>query len=108
MVTWARGIFGPTERALRGEMTGVDQTVKRMSDALDALDAAIARRLEGERNRSAIAEQAHASIDLVTLRSELDTVQARVSQLEIANREAAHHIGEAMTAIRTVALANQS
>lgn len=90
-------------------MTGVDQAVKRMSDALDALDAAIARRLEGERNRGAAAEQAHdASSDLVTLRSELDTVQARLSQLEIANREAAHHIGEAMTAIRKVALANQS
>jgi Domain of unknown function (DUF4164) len=90
-------------------MTGVDQAVKRMSDALDALDAAIARRLEGERNRSAAAESARdAGIDLVTLRSELETLQARLSQLEIANREAVHHIGEAMTAICTVAPANQS
>ena len=90
-------------------MTGVDQAVKRVMDALDALDAAVARRLEGERNRSAATEQARAAgVDRARLRAELDTVQARARQLEIANREAARHIDEAMTAIRTVMSANQS
>jgi hypothetical protein len=90
-------------------MTGVDQAVKRMMDALDALDAAIARRLEGERNHDPAADQVHtADTDRVAFRSELDTVRARARQLEFANREAARHVDEAMMAIRTVISAHQS
>ena len=90
-------------------MTGVDQAVKRVMDALYALDAAVVRRLESERTHSTAADQAKAaSSERIKLRSELDAVQARARQLEIANREAERHIGEAMTAIRTVISGNQN
>jgi hypothetical protein len=91
------------------QMNGVDQAVKRVMDALDALDAALELRGEDDRRRGALDEQVHAfNIDRARLASELDGAQARSRDLETTNREAASRIDEAMSAIRAVIAANQS
>jgi hypothetical protein len=89
-------------------MSGVDQAVKRVMDALDALDAALELRQEGDRKRGVAAEQVHAfNVDRARLASELDGAQARSRALETTNREAARRVDEAMSAIRAVIAANQ-
>jgi hypothetical protein len=90
------------------DMSGVDQAVKRVMDALDALDAAMELRLEDDRRRGTLTEQVHVfNIDRARLASELDDARARSRELETTNREAARRIDEAMTAIRAVIAANQ-
>jgi uncharacterized protein DUF4164 len=86
----------------------VGRAIKRLMDALDALDAAIEHRLEDDRRRATLGEQVHAfSIDRARLASELDGAEAHARVLENANREAARHLDEAMDAIRAVIAANQ-
>ena len=78
-------------------------------DALDALDAALELRQEGDRKRGIAAEQVHAfNVDRARLASELDGAQARSRVLETTNREASRRVDEAMSAIRAVIAANQS
>jgi hypothetical protein len=90
-------------------MSGFDQAVKRVIDALDALDAALESRLEDDRKGGALAEQVHAfNIDRARLATELDEARARARELETGNREAARRIDEAMSAIRAVIAANQN
>jgi cell division FtsZ-interacting protein ZapD len=91
------------------DMSGVDRAVKRVLDALDALDAAMELRLDDDRKRGSLTEQVHVfNIDRSRLAAELDGAQARARQLETTNREAARRIDEAMSAIRAVIAANQS
>jgi hypothetical protein len=90
------------------DTSAVDQAVKRLMDALDALDAALEMRLEDDRRRGGLTEQVHAfSTDRARLASELDGVQARWRELETSNREAVRRLDEAMSAIRAVIAANQ-
>jgi hypothetical protein len=90
-------------------MSGFDQAVKRVIDALDALDAALEVRLENDRKGGALTEQVHVfNIDRARLASELDETRARARALETGNREAARRIDEAMSAIRAVIAANQN
>ena len=97
----------------RGDVTdgtsGVDQAVKRVTDALDALDAALEQRLEHDRKGGALTEQVHVfNVDRSRLASELDEARARARELEITNREAIRRIDEAMSAIRAVIAANRN
>jgi hypothetical protein len=86
----------------------VEQAIKHLIDALDALDAAIELRLEGDRRRAMLGEQVHAfSLDRARLACELDDAAARARELEVANREAARSLNEAMNAIRAVIAANE-
>ena len=86
----------------------VDQAVRRLNDALDALDAAVELRLEADRRRSMLAEEVHDfSMDRSRLAAELDDVQARSRALETTNREAARRLDEAMNVIRDIIEANQ-
>ncbi len=86
----------------------VEQAVRRLSAALDALDAAMEVRLEADRRRGTLAEEAHDfSLDRSRLAAELDGVQAHSRMLENHNREAARRLDEAMTAIRDLIEANQ-
>jgi hypothetical protein len=81
----------------------VDRAVKRLSDALDALDAAMETRLEADRRRGMLAEEAHDfSMDRSRLAAELDHVQAHSRALETTNREAARRLDEAMGMIRGI------
>jgi hypothetical protein len=89
--------------------SGLNQAVKRVTDALDALDAALEARLENDRRGGALTEQVHVfNIDRSRLASELDEARARARELETSNREAARRIDEAMSAIRAVIAANRN
>lgn len=89
--------------------SGFDEAVKRVTDALDALDAALEQRLENDRRGGAFTEQVHVvNIDRSRLAAELDAVRARARELETSNREAVRRIDEAMSAIRAVIATNRN
>ena len=86
----------------------VEQAVRRLSDALDTLDAAMELRLEADRRRGMLAEEVHDfSMDRSRLAAELDDVQAHSRALETTNREAARRLDEAMNVIRDIIEANR-
>jgi hypothetical protein len=81
----------------------IDTATKRLSEALDALDAAVERRLEVERSRAILTEQVHAlDADRARLAAELDGQLARARRLESANRDIARRLDAAMENIRLV------
>jgi hypothetical protein len=94
---------------------GFDHAVKRVMEALDALDAVLEQRL-GKADKDSkggacgsLVEQLHAfNIDRARLALELDSVHARARGLESSNREAIRRIDEAMSAIRAVIAANKN
>ena len=92
---------------------GFDQAVKRVIEALDALDAVLEQRL-GKADKDggpggSLVEQLHAfNTDRARLALELDSVRARARDLESSNREAVRRIDEAMGAIRAVIAANKN
>jgi hypothetical protein len=89
--------------------TQFDQAVKRVTDALDALDAALEQRFGSAPSGAALTEQVHVfNIDRSRLASELDVARARARELEGSNREAVRRIDEAMSAIRAVIAANRN
>jgi hypothetical protein len=92
--------------AADGQMSDTDPVViaaRRLSGALDALDAAVDRRSEADRGGKALANQVHAlGSDRARLASELDDATARARALETANREVAQRIDQAITTIRGV------
>jgi hypothetical protein len=86
----------------------VERAIERLHNALDALDAAIELRQEGDRRRAMLGEQVHAfSMDRARLACELDDAAARARELEVANREAARRLSEAMSTIRSVIATNE-
>ena len=88
--------------------SGFDQAVKRVMDALDALDAVLEQRL-GKDKGGSLVEQLHAfAIDRSRLALELDAIRARARELENSNREAVRRIDEAMSTIRTIIAANRN
>ena len=88
------------------DTSALDQAIKRLQGALDALDGIIELRLE-DNSSSAVAEQVHAfSTDRARLASELDGAQARSRELEGATREAARRLDVAMHTIRSLIAAN--
>jgi hypothetical protein len=92
---------------------GFDQAVKRVMDALDALDAVLEQRLGKDTDKGgsggSLVGQLHAfNIDRARLALELDAVRARARELESSNREAVRRIDEAMSAIRAVIAANRN
>jgi hypothetical protein len=87
---------------------GFDHAVKRVINALDALDAVLEQRF-GSARGGGLTEQVHVfNIDRSRLASELDTARARTRELESSNREAVRRIDEAMSAIRAVIAANRN
>jgi hypothetical protein len=83
--------------------TPVEQAVRRLSAALDTLDAAVDRRLEIDRSRAILTEQLHAlDADRARLAADLDVQVARVRSLEAANRDVAGRLDAAMENIRHV------
>lgn len=85
------------------DQTAIDAATRRLSQALDALDAAVERRLEADRNEARLADQIHAlGADRASLASELDAQTARARQLETANREIAKRLDAAIDNIRSV------
>jgi chromosome segregation ATPase len=81
----------------------VDESIKRLQAALDLLDGAIERRLEGEREASSLEGEVHRlGSDRSRLAQTLDASEARAARLEEANKEVSRRLVTAMEAIREV------
>ena len=91
------------------EATALDAATKRLTLALDTLEAAVERRHDSDRNGQSFGEQLHAlGTDRARLAAELDEVTARSREIESTNREIARRIDVAMGGIRAVLDANGS
>jgi SOS response regulatory protein OraA/RecX len=85
------------------EPSAVDTAVRRLALAIDALDAAVERRREGDRGEDALAQQLHAlGIDRTRLAEALDAESAHTKQLTETNREIARRLDSAIATIQTV------
>ena len=85
------------------DLTAIDRATKRLTQALDVLDAAVDRRIEIERSRKILTEQVHAlDADRSKLAADLDIQLARVRQLETVNRDIARRLDAAMDNIQLV------
>jgi hypothetical protein len=85
----------------------LDAAVKRLALALDALDAAVERRRDGDHREHNLAEQLHAlGVDRAQLAATLDGEAARVRTLEDTHRDVIARIDVAMQTIRTVIESN--
>jgi len=81
----------------------VELASQRLALALDALEAAADRRRELDRGQDVLVTQIHAlGTDRARLASELDHATARSRGLEIATREVARRVDQAIETIRGV------
>ncbi|MFN3348816.1 DUF4164 family protein [Pseudorhodoplanes sp.] len=81
--------------------SAIDAATRRLALALDALQAAVARKREAETGGDGVAMQLQAlGIDRARLASELDNTSAQVRRLEGINREVARRIDVAMGTIQ--------
>ncbi len=81
----------------------IEAATRRLSLALDQLEAAAERRMEIERSRTILTEQVHAlDADRSKLAADLDVETARARRLEAANRDIAGRLDAAMQNIRSV------
>jgi hypothetical protein len=92
--------------AVNGQMSDADSiesATRRLSLALDALEAAAERRSEADRGEELLADQVQAlGTDRARLASDLDEATARARTLEVANREVMQRIDRAIETIREV------
>ncbi len=85
------------------EQTAIETATRRLTQALDALEAAAERRIEAETAGVQLADRLHAvDADRSRLAAELDTQAARARQLEAANRDIARRLDAAIESIRSV------
>ena len=85
------------------EETALAAALRRLDQALGALDAAAAVIVDSEDVRSARGEEAAMlAADRARLADELDTVSARAAALERVNAEVSRRLDGAMETIRTV------
>ena len=90
------------------DQTAIETATRRLALALDALDAAVERRLDNDRGEARLTEQIHAlGTDRAKLAAELDTATASSRRLEAANREIARRLDAAMENVRAVLDAQQ-
>ena len=89
-----------------GTMTGeatLKEVIGRLGRAIEALEGAVAARLENEQDYSeAEAEVQRMNADRAKLASELDNSEARAERLEEANKEVSRRLVTAMETIRAV------
>jgi chromosome segregation ATPase len=85
------------------ETDSIDIASRRLTLALDALEAAAERRHETDRSEDALASQIQAlGSDRARLASEIDELTARARGLEAANREVAQRLARAIETIQGV------
>ena len=85
------------------EQTAIEQATRRLTQALDALDAAVDRRVEADKSAAALGEQVHVlAADRSKLAADLDAQVSRSKSLEAANRDIARRIDAAMENVRLV------
>ena len=81
----------------------VDDALRRLKSALDLLDGAVERRLEGARAVNSLEGEVHRlGTDRSRLAQSLDAAEARAARLEEANKEVSRRLVAAMEAIREV------
>jgi septal ring factor EnvC (AmiA/AmiB activator) len=85
------------------EATAIEAATKRLSQALDSLEAAVERRREADQGDQSLGAQLQAlGVDRSRLAAELDEVTARSREIETINREIARRIDVAMDGIKAV------
>jgi len=85
------------------EQSAIDAAVKRLALALDALDAAVERRVDADRSEDALAAQVQSlGLDRTKLAAALDGETARSRKLEGTNREIAERLERAIASIQSV------
>ena len=85
------------------DQTAIDAATKRLTRALEALDSAVDRRIEADRDEARLADQVHTlGVDRARLAAELDAQTARSRALESANRDIARRLDAAIDNIRSV------
>ena len=85
------------------DTVAIDAATKRLSLALDALEAAVERRHDADRGEQLVGAQLQAlGADRSRLAAELDDVTARSREIETTNREIARRIDVAMDGIKAV------
>jgi len=90
------------------DQSAIDQAVKRLALALDALDAAVERRRQADRGEESLASQVHAlDVDRTRLADALDGETARARRLESTNREIAQRLDAAIASVQSVLDANE-
>jgi chromosome segregation ATPase len=87
---------------MTGEAT-LKEVISRLGKAIEALENAVAARLEKEHDYSeAEAEVQRMNADRARLSQELDSSEARATRLENANKEVSRRLVAAMETIRAV------
>lgn len=87
---------------MTGEAT-LKEVIGRLGKAIDALESAVAARLEQEQDYSeAEAEVQRMNADRARLATELDNSEAKSERLEEANKEVSRRLVTAMETIRAV------
>ncbi len=82
------------------DQSQIEAAARRLSLAIDALDAALDRRLEADRSGATFATQLHAlGADRARLAAELDAATALNRRLEAANREVFRRLDAAISTI---------
>jgi hypothetical protein len=85
------------------EASALEAATRRLSAALEALEAAVERRCDADRDEDELAARIHAlGADRSRLADELDGALVRARALERANREVAGRLDSAIETIRTV------
>ncbi|KAA5603388.1 DUF4164 domain-containing protein [Blastochloris sulfoviridis] len=81
----------------------LEKATRRLTAALDQLEAAVERRLAQERQEAGLEAQVQAlGVDRARLAAELDQMRHRADELEGVNRDVSHRLAVAMETIRTV------
>jgi septal ring factor EnvC (AmiA/AmiB activator) len=81
----------------------VDAATKRLMTALDALESAVERRREADRDESELASRIQAlGADRSRLADELDNSLVKTRKLERTNREIAERLDTAIGTVRTM------
>jgi len=81
----------------------IDEALRRLESALELLEGAIERRLEGAREVSGLESELHRlGSDRSRLAQSLDAAEGRSARLEEANREVSRRLVAAMESIREV------
>ena len=85
------------------ESSAIDAATKRLTLALEGLEAAAERRREADRAEHGLVDQLHAlGADRSRLASDLDAATARARALESTNHEVARRLDAAIETIRSV------
>lgn len=83
--------------------TEVDVAVRRLTAALEALEAAVERRREADRDEERLADRIQQlGVDRSRLTDELDGMTARTKALEQINQDVARRLDAAIGSVRAV------